>query len=218
MPTFAADVLPDASGRNLGNSSQRWNSWLQTMNVGGTAQITPVAGQSINLGGAIYVMTSPITANLNTTAGQNLGVYTMPGGLLNALGKVLRGTIAGSYTTQAGQTPSLSLAVNCGSVQIFGITTPALVAGQSTCTWRAQWQFSVNTPGSAAMLDTYGVAIYATTSGSNTANVLIDAKPNPVGPVDLTAAEPIQVGIIFTTNTSPANICVEHQFILEVLN
>jgi hypothetical protein len=76
----------------------------------------------------------------------------------------------------------------------------------------------VNQPGSSAQLDSYGILTYQAASVSNVGTVLIDNKYSPVGPVDLTVAELLQCYCIFSTNTSPANICTQHQFIVEVLN
>ena len=217
MPTFAADVLPDASGRNLGNNSQRWNAWMQNLGVTGTAQIAPVAGQAINLGGAIDVLTTPVTANANTTATQALGNYTIPAGLLNAAGKVLRVTAAGVYGTQAGQTPSLAITVSIGSLVIFGVSY-ALAAGQFNHTWRIMFTMVVYTPGSAAIVDCAGTALYQATGSTNSAAALVDTNSGNLSPVDLTIAEPLGFYCGFTTNTSPANTCIQRQLIVEVLN
>jgi len=223
MPVFAADLLPDATGRNLGNLTQKWNAWLQSLNVAGPAVFQPVAGQSVTMGGVVYVSTAAITANANTTGRQNLSSAPIPAGLLNVVGKVMRVTVGGLYTTQAGQTPAFSLAVWLGTPIIFGVSTPALPAATSNAPWWIQFLATVITSGSSGAVDCFGAQLYETAaspSGVATSmiNTLSSAGPIALGPIDLTVAQTLQTGVFFTTNTSPANVCVQRQFVVEVLN
>jgi hypothetical protein len=217
MPTYAADLLPDASGRNLGNPSQRWNANLQALNVQGTVALQPVVGLVINPGGAIYVITAPITAGANTTAAQNLAQYVLPSGLLNATGKVLRATMAGTYTTQAGQTPVMSIGVYLGALQILAIATSALSAGQTSNKWRVLWDFTVYQAGTAAQLYPSGTMAIQTGGALYAAGMYISLS-GPAGPIDLTISQNLSVQVSFSTNTSPANSCTQNIFILEILN
>lgn len=217
MPVYAADVLPDTTGRNLGSPPQRWNIFLQNLDVQGSVNWQPVSGANVGPSGVLYVATSSLNAGTNTTAQQPLMSSVIPAGLLNAPGKVLRGTMGGTYTTQPGQTPGLQITVDLGTVPVFGVGTGARVAGQNNCKWRIQWEFMVLVPGSSGQINPSGIMLSQITMGNNTAESLISLD-TLAGPVDLTMAQNLAVQCLFTTNSSPANICVQDQFILEVLN
>lgn len=217
MPVYAADVLPDATGRNLGNNWQRWNLYGQNLDVEGSVNFRPVGGAVMGVSGVLYVATSPLNAATNTTTAQPLMTSTIPAGLLNAPGKVLRGTMAGTYTTQPGQTPGLQILVNFGALAVFGIGTGARLAAQNNNKWRVQWEFMVMTAGTAGQINPSGIMLSQISAGNNAAESEISLDPM-VSPVDLTVAQDLIVQCLFTTNSSPANICVQDQFILEVLN
>jgi hypothetical protein len=219
MPVYSADLLPDTTGRNLGNSSQRWNADLQNLNVATAIACSPVAGQSITLGGVVYVMTAPVTAAVNTVSYQGLGEYTLPAGLLNAPGKILRCTASGNYTTQASQTPSMGLAFATPTNVLANMNTSALSASTSNLGWRIQCEATVYTPGSSGQLDSNGFGSYQTTPNSSLSSLMVSSSGDiMLGPLDLTSPLQLQVICVFTTNTAPANICVNRQFIVEVLN
>jgi hypothetical protein len=218
MPVFGADLLPDTTGRNLGNPSQRWNASLQSLNVLGATSLQPVSGQTITPGGAIFVLTSPVTANANTTGVQSLATCVIPAGLLNAAGKVLRAIMTGVYTTQAGQTPALQISVGMpAGVFVLSVATPALSAAQAHNTWRCELTVVVTTPGSAAVLETGGTLFYQPAAAQNSYPI-INTQYTSLGPVDLTAQSNLTAYCLFTTNSAPANVCILRQFIVEVLN
>jgi hypothetical protein len=219
MPVYSADLLPDTTGRSLGNPFQRWNADLQNLNVATAIACSPVPGQSITLGGVVYAMTAPVTAAANTTAPQALGQYLLPAGLLNATGKVLRCTASGNYTTQASQTPILYLSFNTSVAILTEMNTSTLTSAMSNLGWRMQCEATIYTSGSSGQVDSNGFGTYQYTPSFSPSSLMMSTSGDiMIGPLDLTNAQVIAAYCSFSTNTSPANICVCRQFIVEVLN
>jgi len=92
-----------------------------------------------------------------------------------------------------------------------------LQAAQSNNTWRGEFTITVVSPGSSAFLTAFGGMVYMATP-SLPGNAGISGLYTSLGPVNLTAPLQLAVHCLFTTNTSPANICTQQQFIVEVLN
>lgn len=207
MPVYAADILPDTTGRNLGSPSQRWNIFANNVDVGGSS-------------GVIYVLTSPVAAAANSTTWQTLASCQIPAGLFNAAGKILRATLAGTYNTQAGQSPQFQMQVGFALAQVFfGVSDP-LPAG-TIGGWRAQLEFSVYFAGSNGQIMPSGaLTINVTPTGFAASDVgqVVLVPYTPLSGVDLTVAEGLTCHCLFTLNTSPANVCTQNQFIVEVLN
>ena len=218
MPVYAADLLPDTTGRNLGNPSQRWNGYAQSLDILGNVSYQPVAGAIMRPSGAIYVSTAPVTANANTTAVQGLCNFVVPAFLLNQVGKVFRGTMAGTVSTQAGQTPGFGIGASFGSLNVFGVNSPALPSSTAGLVWRAQWEFSVRTAGTSGVIDPHGTLAYQSTSGNIAILLISPASSMATNPIDLTIAQVLNCYGGFGTNSSPANTLVQQELILEVLN
>lgn len=220
MPVFAADVLPETTGRNLGSPPQRWNGFFQDMDVQGLMKYQPTPGAVMRPSGTLYVLTAAVSAAQNTTAWQSFTTVTLPGGLLNAAGKVLRGTIGGTWTVQPGQTPNMDVEVRLAHLQIFGVSQTGVQAGQPNMIWRATFDSVVISPGTSAQIVRHGqfLSQYTTAGGNETMAPLIDVNATPVGPIDLTQDQPLQINGLFTSNTSPANSITLDLCIIEVLN
>lgn len=206
MPVYAADVLPDTTGRNLGSPSQRWNIFANNVDTGGAS-------------GVVYVLTSPVTASANSTGWQTLASCQIPAGQLNRQGKILRATLAGDYLTQAGQTPTPQLQMQVGfalAQVFFGITDglPAPAGGG----WRAQLEFSVYNPGSSGQIMPSGALTINHNPLVTDVGEVVLVSYSPLSGVDLTIAQGLTCHCLFTTNTSPGNVCTQYQFIVEVLN
>jgi hypothetical protein len=207
MPVFAADLLPDTTGRNLGNPSQRWTAYSRTRY--GNVTYVRQNGALIKPGGVIFAATSPATI---TTTHRTLWC-TIPAGLLNATGKKAHEQPCLGPIHPGGQAPQAPPRwVN----PVFGVVT-ARPGRQAANTWRAQWELTVYAAGSAAQVDPHGAMIYQTQSGLNDGHPSI-AGDTTVSGIDLTAAQTLLCYCSFSTNTSPANICVQRQLIVEVLN
>lgn len=60
MPVYAADVLPDTTGRNLGSPPQRWNGFIHPLDVQGSLNYQPVSGANLGPSGVVYVSTTSV--------------------------------------------------------------------------------------------------------------------------------------------------------------
>src|SRR5215469_490242 len=156
MPVFAADLLPDTTGRNLGSPSQRWNANIQSLDVAGSVNFQIAPGLGVNPSGVIFAATNVQVAQANVVTEQLLWSCTVPAGLLNVAGKVLRCTLGGAYLTQAGQTPQMTIAIRLGSLTIFNVAANPFTASQPHNVWQGGLAMTVIVPGTAAQVDCFG--------------------------------------------------------------
>jgi hypothetical protein len=214
MPTFAADVLPDASGRNLGNPSQRWNATVQNLNVSGASSFSPVSRELITPGGVIFAYSDQVTANANTTNYQQLMAGTVVANSINQKNKVIAVDAGGSWQLQTGQAPTMSLQVAFGGLS--GLTVYLGQTGVSFVGPPLRWQIRVtvlvNAAGTAGVLVSSGVGVIGQ-SGAAALVFPYGTQPT-VSPIDLTNDFSIIVLGAFSTNTSPANILTQQLMVI----
>jgi hypothetical protein len=115
MPTFgggtvSGDILPNDTGQDLGNPNQRWDAFLQSLDVSNDAQVTG----SLNVDGSITGdITGNITGNVTGDVTGNLtGNVTgdVTGNVTGNLTGDVTGNVTGNLTGDVTSTGTSSFA------------------------------------------------------------------------------------------------------------
>jgi hypothetical protein len=160
--------------------------------------------------------TTVITANANTTADQNLMAYNVGANVLNTVGKTLRLTCKGVYTTAAGGT-IVSIKAKLGGVLVVNLTIATPAAAVTTFGWRMCAEFVTRTTGAGGGLELGFWSIAADTTAGGNCQTRIDAQDAASGAINLTIANTLQIIGAFSA-ASASNILKQRLFMVELLN
>lgn len=163
---------------------------------------------------------TPVTVSADLTTDQNLLSLSVPAAALNVVGRTLRVSGAGLYTTQAGQTPTLTFKVKLGSLTLLSWTTVATTASATDIPWNFAIDLATAVIGAAGTLEAHGNLLVnlGTTAGVDS-NIIPDTNTATVGTVDLTAAQTLQVTIAFSTQPlTPFNAATQRQLAVGIVN
>jgi hypothetical protein len=212
---------------NLNVSSLVGSTWISPGTIGSTTPntgafttltSTPVTGQTIKVGGGCSVNTSATTVSANSTSQQNLMSYSMPASLLNTSGKTLRVWMAGVYTTQAAQTPTITIDVAFGATTVASWLSTATTASQTNMPWEAVCYISTASTGATGTVEAHGLMNMRLGSAAGAGSTFQDTNTAASGAIDLTSAQTVQVHVTFSTNAAGANTCSQRQLCVELVN
>lgn len=120
-----------------------------------TIAFAPVATAAVYAGGALSAMTTPVTAT-NPSSIADLGTFTLPAGILNAAGKTLKICGGGTYTTAAGQTPTVTITWALAGVAPLAIVSAATTASATTMPWQGCAVMTTITAGASGTVEAGG--------------------------------------------------------------
>lgn len=165
--------------------------------------------------------TTPVTVNTNVTTDQQLMELSLTAGYLNSLGKPFRIASEGVYTTQTGQTPTLTFKAKlctvsgCGSgtvVTLVSITTTATNSAQTNLNWGLNLNMATAATGATGNLETHGLLnVDLSTSPTAADAVFGDTNTAVSSNIDLTAALFLDWTVAFSTNAAGANTCTQRE-------
>ena len=165
--------------------------------------------------------TTPVTVNTNTTMDQQLMELSLSAAYLNSLGRPFDFFGAGVYTTQAGQTPTLTFKIKlctvsgCGSgtvVTLVTVTSAATTASSTNFPWSLRAVGTTAATGATGNLEIHGpvnTTLGASATGATT--VYNDSNTAVSGNIDLTAALFVDFTVTFSTNAATANTCTQRE-------
>lgn len=174
------------------------------------------------------ISVSPVTVNANTTSDQTLMSCALEAGLLNLLGRTMRVSAKGVYTTAASSTAQLTLKIKlctvsgCGSGTVItpiSIQTAALSSvTASNEPWSLNSDLITQTAGASSAYEASGRAIVNMSTALTTANVLLlDGNTSTTGTIDSTGIIYLQVTGAFSAG-SGTNQFVNRVLMVEILN
>ena len=163
-----------------------------------------------------YRNVTPVTVNTNTTAEQTLMEVSVSAGYFDTTGVSYDFFGAGTYVTQAAQTPTLTFKIKlctvsgCGSgtvVPLSSILTTATVASIVNNNWSDTLHCSVTAAGATGNLECHGDLLVDLGALTATADSSFGDTNNAVSSpnIDLTAALFVDYSITFSTNAATAN-------------
>ena len=168
------------------------------------------------LTGTSVTSTTPVTANANSTADQQMMELSVGAGYFNSAKQPFQFTGAGVYTTQTLQTPTLTFKVKlctvsgCGSgtaVTLASIVSTVTLAGNTNNNWSFSFLGVTATAGATGNLEVHGpltVDLGATTATADA--VFGDTNTAVSSNIDLTAALFVDFTVTFSTQpTTPFN-------------
>jgi hypothetical protein len=175
----------------------------------------------VNQGAAKMSSATSVTASADTTANQDLMSWTATAGQLNLVGKRVKITAAGVYSTHAGQTPTLTFGLYVGSTALITWTPIVTSGGASGLSWSFDADIVVATAGASGALQVTGrcSATPGTTPGQAVTTAL-GANTAPITGIDLSGdtALTIQTAVSFSTNVVASNSCTQLSQVVEVTN
>lgn len=177
------------------------------------ADVTPVVTNNYSL---LNHDTTAISVNANTTADQNLMSYNVGANVLNTVGKTLRLTCKGIYTTAAGGT-IVTIRAKLGGVLVVNLAIATPAAAVTAFGWRVCAEFITRTTGGGAGLELSFWSIAADTTVGGNCQTRIDAQDSASGAIDLTIANTLQIIGAFSA-ASASNILKQRLFMVELLN
>lgn len=194
----------------VGNATPAWSRLAK-----GTFGTYPRAGSSDVTYATLPTADVPanvtaVTVNAGVVTAQNLQSLTIPANTLNVLGATFIVAGFGSFTTQAAQTPTVTIAITLGGVSIFSMTSQAAVAGV-TNPWNFEIWVMTSATGATGTLEVHGqLRIDDNLVPANQVNTYCD-KAGASAAIDLTSAQTLQVTVTFSTNpgVAPFNSCTE---------
>ncbi len=163
---------------------------------------------------------TPVTVSADLLTDQSLLSFPIPAGALNTVGRTLRISGAGLYTTQAGQTPVVTVKVKLGSLTLLSWASAATSAAAADMPWNFAVDITTAVVGASGTLEAHGNLVFnlGTTPGVDS-NIIPDTNTATIGTVDLAAAQTLQITIAFSTQPStPFNAATQRQLAIGIVN
>lgn len=170
--------------------------------------------------GSSVTSVTPVTANANSTADQQMMELTLGAGYFNSSKQPFQFFGAGVYTTQTLQTPTatfkakLCTVSGCGSgtvVTLASIVTTATLAGNTNNNWSLSFLGITATTGATGNLEVHGpltIDLGATTATAD--SIFSDTNTAVSSNIDLTAALFVDFTVTFSTQpTTPFNAATQ---------
>lgn len=166
---------------------------------------------------AVPANVTVVTAS-NPSSAADLMSFTMPAGVLNAVGKTVEFWGAGRYTTAAAQTPTVRIRLLYGATALTSWTSAATTASSSNIPWNVQGFVTVQTKGSAGKMEAHGKLsiVLGTTAGANSTNHN-DTNVVTVDSLDLTAATAFKLDVLMSSGDA-GNSVAQRQFVIKLIN
>ena len=171
-----------------------------------------------NIGGLSNSNTTAVTVNTDTTSDQSLMSYTVPAKMMNRAGRLMRVRGYGVYTTQAGQTPTVTIKVKLGAVTVASWVSAATTASQTNKPFNFDCDIVCASTGATGTVEAHGKTVIQIGSGTNGADSAVHSDTNTAASsaIDLTASNSLQITATFSTSTSPANAATQRLMTVEV--
>jgi len=167
----------------------------------------------------IGVNTTPITAT-NPSSAADLMELVLPTGYWNFAGRTIYLFASGVYTTAGGQTPTITIAVNVGSLGALSFVSSATTAAVTTKPWNLEGFLSVVTAGSSGTLEAHGICNFELgggAAGSVAVSSFNDTNSAVSSALDLTAAQDLECNVIMSSSNA-GNSVVQRQMIVQLYN
>lgn len=183
-----------------------------------------VTGSPITTSGT-FVITSndsinitTVTRNANSTSDQNLMSYIVPAGNLNLGARTLRVTGSGIYTTQAGQTPTITFKIKFGSTVLATVVSANTTASSTDSQFWFEFFIITSSTGASGAVVVKGRLSFNDTNNPLDGNPKLyhDINILPISPIDLTGALTLQITAQFSTQPgTPFNSISQELLIVE---
>ncbi len=163
---------------------------------------------------------TPVTVSADLLTDQSLLSFPIPAGALNTVGRTLRISGAGLYTTRAGQTPVVTVKVKLGSLTLLSWASAATTAAATDMPWNFAIDITTAVVGASGTLEAHGNLVFnlGTTPGVDS-NVVPDTNTATIGTIDLATAQTLQITIAFSTQPStPFNAATQRQLAIGIVN
>lgn len=181
-----------------------------------TITCTSITGTGGSGSGNAITQLTPALANANSTSDQQLMELTLGAGYLNSLGQPFLINGAFIYTTQSGQTPTITIKAKlctvsgCGSgtvITLGSIVTTATIAAVTNNNINLNLMSYVTTVGSSGNLEVHGPLSADLGALTTTADSIFnDTNTSVSSNIDLTLALFIDFTVAFSTQpTTPFN-------------
>jgi len=214
-------------------------TWNPIMGSGGTVLsvglVAPaefiVSGSPVTVSGNISLVSrnsnniSTITKQGNTTADQELMTYSLPANILALGAQCIRVTANGLYSTEAGQTPTITIKIKLTSpapttVTVLTITTAATTAASTNSQWRLISEISAASLGTTGTLLVKGrLIINLVNNPANLTTTYLDLNTVASGAIDLTSIEILSVTASFSTQPGAVfNRISQEELLVEYIN
>ena len=194
------------------------NNDCVTWVVSGSKYKLGTAGAGCGSGGATGTAVTnrtPVTANTNSTSAQALMELSLGAGYFNSSGQPFLFNAAGLYTTQAAQTPTITLTTKlctvsgCGSgtvVTLASIVSTATIAAVTNNNWNLSFVGYNTATGATGNLEVHGFISADLGALTSTADSIFNDLNTAVSSnIDLTAALYVDFFVTFSTNAAGPN-------------
>lgn len=205
--SFSKVVAPTVTNPN----GELWSDQTQSSIVG---QI-----QGLNVAPQ-FLMYQNVTPNsiANTTNATALMTATLPINLANAVGKTISVFAAGTYNTNAAQTPTLTFVVQMGGTNVLSWTSGATTASKTNFPWEVAGEIVVQSNGASANVEAHGSLMVvlgaSATAGSTT---YLDQNAANVGTINLQANANIAL-VVAMSSSDLATLINQRQMIVSISN
>jgi hypothetical protein len=214
--TLRNTAISSAGGTGLSNSGTVIVKEGNTFSNGITNTGT-IKGNGAQI---ICTNVTPVTVSANVATDQNLMTCSVPSQTLGWVGRTLKVSLAGVYSTPAASTTAVVVKIKLGSLTLGSWTSTALAGIQAT---NDQFniedaKFTVQTAGATASLESHGNLVIDLGVGNTVPDsTFADVNTATVGTVDLTATQTLQITIAFTV-ASGSNTATQRQLVVEAVN
>lgn len=160
---------------------------------------------------------TPVTAT-DPNAEANLQTFALPAGVLNVVGKVLRFSTAGNYTTAGGQTPTIRIRAYLGSVAVIDMISAATTAAATTMPWKAEGIIVCSAVGASGTVEAHG-SLFLTlgTTAAAAGAVYHDVVTAASSAIDLSAAQTFKLTALMSSSNA-GNSVISRSQVLELAN
>jgi hypothetical protein len=158
---------------------------------------------------------TPVTAT-NPSSVATLMAQTLPAGFMNNVGRTLNVWGAGVYTTAAGQTPTVNVAIQLGGTTIATWTTGATTASATNMPWNFEVDIITQAAGTAGAVEAHGILdlTLGTTAGAASATYN-DTNSAVIGSLNLNSQ--MNLAVVVTMSSSNAGNSVSQRLLSTAL-
>jgi hypothetical protein len=177
-----------------------------------TGPLTQFTGTFALVEQGICTNTTPVTVSANVATDQNLMTCAIPANFLYTPGVTLSIWLSGVYSTPAASTTAVVVKAKLGTLTLATWTSTALAGIQATNDqFNVEAHFTVVTAGTTAVFEAHGNMVIDLGVGNTVADsTFADVNTATVSPIDLTAAQTLQITIAFTV-ASASNSATQRQ-------
>jgi len=176
-----------------------------------------VNGQNVSPVFQFYRSVTPV-AMTGANSPNTLMTAPLSISLANAVGKTLRVFGAGTYNTNAAGTPTVTIAVAVGGVNVLSWTSGATTGGQSNMPWELEGYVTFANYGANANVEAHGnlsVTLGSSAGGATTAYL----DTNSAVSANINAQANTNVAVLASVNVANASVVVNQRLLsVEICN